>query len=780
MMIYQKSEILKLLVEKKASSYLIPEFFDLYYFDFVGNDYHPKINKKFSDKKIVIRSSSDDEDGVDCSNAGKYESILNVDSCNKYELESAIKSVFHSYDKLFDNSRVIIQEMIVSPSISGVVFTHELGTNAPYYTINYDDISRRTDSVTSGTSVYSNRSLYVLRNKINEAKSTRFKKLLFAVREIEKILNNEFLDIEFAIDRNEQVYIFQVRPLTKISKDKIDISKIDEQLINAKIITLNSKNLNSNLCGSSTILGHMPDWNPAEIIGTSPNILSYDLYSYLVTNKSWATARFYMGYKNLEDYRLMTMLCGKPFIDTRISFNSFLTSDLNFELGEKLVNIWLQKLRENPTLHDKVEFEIAITCYDFSLSQRLNSEEYNSLNSLEKDEIINSYRCHLNSVLNNDFSGGIDHAYKKLDSLIEFQESFGNLANELDEIEFICAKTIEFGIIPFAILARHAFIAKSLLKSLILIGIISEEDYDSIMNSIPTISSSFLDDLHKFKMNPTLEEEFIRNYGHLRPGTYDLMSIPYREMIDKFKESTISCHKNSSFQFSDNQLIKLELLFKECKIDFSSDSLLQYVRRAIQGREYAKFLFTKSIDKVLEIIKEFSVVNNISLSKIINTPLELIMSKNKFDNIQEFIAEIFNSSSNNIELKKINDYIKLPSLVFDDSDFGIIPFMVNEPNFVTSKIVSGSIVELKPINNSSQDIDGKIVVIEGADPGYDWIFSYNIIGLVTKFGGANSHMTIRCHEFEIPAAIGCGEILFNKVLNSSIVELDCKNKKIIV
>ena len=93
-MIYQKSEILKLLVNNGASSYVIPEFFDLYYCDFVGKDYQSEINKIFLNKKLVIRSSSDDEDGIDYSNAGKYESILNVDSGNNFELESAIRSVF--------------------------------------------------------------------------------------------------------------------------------------------------------------------------------------------------------------------------------------------------------------------------------------------------------------------------------------------------------------------------------------------------------------------------------------------------------------------------------------------------------------------------------------------------------------------------------------------------------------------------------------------------------------------------------------------------------------
>ena len=77
-------------------------------------------------------------------------------------------------------------------------------------------------------------------------------------------------------------------------------------------------------------------------------------------------------------------------------------------------------------------------------------------------------------------------------------------------------------------------------------------------------------------------------------------------------------------------------------------------------------------------------------------------------------------------------------------------------------------------------VSGCIVLLEKADPGYDWIFSKRIKGLITKFGGAASHMAIRCSEFEIPAAIGCGEIIYNDIKNKKVVQLDCMNKKIII
>ena len=77
-----------------------------------------------------------------------------------------------------------------------------------------------------------------------------------------------------------------------------------------------------------------------------------------------------------------------------------------------------------------------------------------------------------------------------------------------------------------------------------------------------------------------------------------------------------------------------------------------------------------------------------------------------------------------------------------------------------------------------KDISKKIILIETADPGYDWLFSYDIAGLITKFGGAASHMAIRAKEFDIPAALGVGESLYNLLSSSSIIELDVTNRKI--
>ena len=82
-------------------------------------------------------------------------------------------------------------------------------------------------------------------------------------------------------------------------------------------------------------------------------------------------------------------------------------------------------------------------------------------------------------------------------------------------------------------------------------------------------------------------------------------------------------------------------------------------------------------------------------------------------------------------------------------------------------------VEQIPTENSLTD---KIVLIENADPGHDWLFTHDIAGLITAWGGANSHMAIRANELRLPAIIGAGEILYRKWSTSNVIFIDCANR----
>lgn len=121
--------------------------------------------------------------------------------------------------------------------------------------------------------------------------------------------------------------------------------------------------------------------------------------------------------------------------------------------------------------------------------------------------------------------------------------------------------------------------------------------------------------------------------------------------------------------------------------------------------------------------------------------------------------------------------IKLPHMVMTEGDLFAFDVPPSRANFVTTKQVVAAPVSMSE-DLEPHDLQSRIVFIEGADPGYDWIFAHGIAGLVTKYGGAASHMTIRAAEFGIPAAIGCGEGLFEGLRDAKLIELNCAARQI--
>ena len=81
-------------------------------------------------------------------------------------------------------------------------------------------------------------------------------------------------------------------------------------------------------------------------------------------------------------------------------------------------------------------------------------------------------------------------------------------------------------------------------------------------------------------------------------------------------------------------------------------------------------------------------------------------------------------------------------------------------------------------NTKPENLENKIVFIESADPGYDWIFSSKIKGLVTMYGGMASHMAIRSAEYGLASVIGCGEEIYNQFSIGEKILID-SSKKII-
>ena len=407
-----------------------------------------------------------------------------------------------------------------------------------------------------------------------------------------------------------------------------------------------------------------------------------------------------------------------------------------------------------------------------------------------KKEEIKILRLHLLNLTDNIIVGKvcpIDDLLKSFDSckkknqkiLLEYAKS----KDWALTIKLLLDQCIVFGTIPFSILARYAFISNSLLRSLVSRNALSTERLNEFLNSIDTVASELVIDLDKYFYGELTKSNFIKKYGHLRPGTYDITSKTYSENFDSYFNQRPKSKKEKNelaqeeFVLTKIERTKITELINECEFSFNVDELLEFSKKAISMREFGKFEFTKTISSVFNIIIDFGKENGLNRDEL------SFLSIHDFINISENVGSgnlksvLKKEIQKNSKIYSRNKLIHLPNIIRLSDDINYIKIPKARPNFVTQSKVSGGTAF---VDNYETDIDlaNKIVLIEGADPGYDWIFTHNIIGLITKYGGSASHMTIRANEFNLPAAIGCGENLFSKIVKSDQIELNCAEKYI--
>ncbi len=755
------------------------------------NEILQNIKTRFSPQKIVIRSSAVTEDTLEKSMAGYFESILNVDTQKKPEIEAAVGHVIDSYHQKSGESsfnQVLVQRQTENIFMSGVIFTRTLHTNGPYYVINYDDQTGSSDSVTSGKE---HQCIYI--SHFSTSIPEKMKKVLEAVKEIEELIPHIPLDIEFALAQQQdqlKTVIFQVRPLAANLHAENFHQEVKEKISQLKNKFQQLAVKPNHLEGETTFWGDMPDWNPAEIIGDHPNYLDYSLYDYLITNSAWHEARTSQGYYNVKPAKLVELFGNKPYVNVRNTFNSFTPASISPALRQKLLQFYLRKLQQHPHLQDKVEFDILFTCYDLNFSQRAAELKNEGFHDSDLEELQQSLR-ELTNHLFLQFPHCLDTDIKTVLSLEQFRQviiakikkedhSAKELLNYAKVLLDECRKK---GTVQFSRLARLAFIGKALMKSLVHQDNISQNDFDQFYNSISTVATKMNLDFRRLMQGELQKEEFIQEYCHLRPGTYDITSPRYDQNVHLISEAKITVaapEEKANAEFSEEMLARLTAALEKEKLQFDALHLLSFVEKSTRAREFSKFEFTKNLSEALELIAQAGEKMGFTRKEIALLDINDIFRINATADLQETTQQWKLLIKEKEKERTINQRLVLPSLIFSPEDFDIVQHYQAKPNFITQKNIQSKVVYLNGMADQKiPDIKNSIVILENGDPGYDWIFTRNIAGLITKYGGVASHMSIRCAEFGLPAAIGCGELIFNQIRDAENILLDCKQNKII-
>ena len=446
------------------------------------------------------------------------------------------------------SDEILIQPMLDSIALCGVGFSVDKESSAPYFCISYDT-SGDNASVTSGST---NAISYFVQYRSAPCSEPLMAKVVAMIQELESIFAHRALDVEFAfvkemgqcsgVDSRSfesqakspqlELYCLQVRPL--VMQHKRDLY----EMITPRALERLSKRIKAlsaphpNVLGQKAIFGVMPDWNPAEIIGLRPKRLALSLYKEIVTDGVWAYQRDNYGYRNLRSHPLMHSFLGIPYIDVRVSFNSFIPKHLDENIATKLVDYYLKALESTPESHDKVEFDIVFSCYDFSTPKKLRKLLKHGFNDNELKRIEFALLNLTNSVLAKD-SGLYRKDLEKSQKLESRYSAIVDSSLSLyDKIYWLLEECKRFGTLPFAGVARAAFIAMQILRSLVEIGFLTAKEMQSFLASLNTQAKQLSKDMARLQEDGL--EEFLARYGHLRAGSYDITSPRYDEGFDYY------------------------------------------------------------------------------------------------------------------------------------------------------------------------------------------------------------------------------------------------------
>jgi len=730
---------------------------------------------------LIVRSSAIDEDGFASSNAGSFHSEAGV-APEREPLRAAVGRVFASYASANPEDEVLVQPQLTDVEAAGVVFTRCLGSGAPYRVVSFTE-GAQTDAITAGNDS-DGVVLYCARGA-DATQGTALpevgRAVVAAAEEIEACVCHDALDIEFALTSAKRVITLQVRPLMVEdgAQNRAYDSDVDDVLRGVERALHELAPPPSGQFGDAAVWSVMADWNPAEIIGLRPGPLALDLYRHIITDDIWARQRGEAGYRDLGRFPLVRGFGGQAYVDVRASINSFIPAAAAEPVAARMVDHGLARLRQAPDLHDKVEFEIVPTCIDFDPARwRTTYVASGLLSKAECADLEDALRAVTRAIVARTpreaaKAAALDAAWREAEPQ---GAAFGEwLRQTLDRCK-------DQGALPFAHLARAGFVAASLLRSAATRGILAPDRCSELVSSITTVAGTMAQDAWKVKTGAWDRQTFIDRYGHLRPGTYDIATPSYRsrpaDYIDPIIDVARPCEEHA-FAWSAAERRSLDLALRDIDAALTPDAMLAFVREAIVGREYAKFVFTRLLSAALDRISAFAERAGISPEEAECLPLgHLLDGSIDVWGRSGAVRMLREAAQARLRQGQLARLVTLPPVIVRPEEVRAFRVPASQPSFIARGAARGAIRVLKAgMTARREEVEGRIVAILNADPGFDYLFALGIRGLITAFGGPNSHMAIRASEFGLPSVIGIGEHAFAQLSEGARGEIDCGKRR---
>ncbi len=254
-----------------------------------------------------------------------------------------------------------------------------------------------------------------------------------------------------------------------------------------------------------------------------------------------------------------------------------------------------------------------------------------------------------------------------------------------------------------------------------------------------------------------------------------MLSLRYDEAPDLYFDWTQrppSPDPVKPFSLTLPQMREIVSLLREHGLEPDPVGLFDFMQAGIELRELAKFKFTRNLSDALALIVEFGARHGFSREDMAYCDLSVFQELHAAAASPKYLLRRSIEQGKARYAKTLR--LSLPPLIARPEDVWGFEWPEAAPNFITQKQVVACVTD----SNDRTSLAGTIVCIPNADPGFDWLFSYPIAGLVTAWGGVNSHMAIRAGELGLPAVVGAGEILYKRWSAARRLHMDCAGRRV--